>query len=249
MLIMSYEALTVNDPNPIKRWLHSRRYATAVKKMGKIEQDATVLDFGAGSGELAHTLLGKRPDLRMTLFEPSPSLVEEITEGVAPLGDHVEVATNFDDIRNRSFSAIFCLSVFEHLPQEDIEVALQNLYDVSSDETETLVEVPNELYIAALIKGAFRHVRRPEAYDGKISNVAKASIGKSPEDRPLIDPTGIVELPWYGYHTGFDHRDLEQQLRSSELFQISGPDFSPLHALGSIASLDVYYSLSREDQE
>lgn len=242
---ISYEELTVGDPNPVKRWLHRRRYARAAKLIGPLSVGAQILDFGSGSGELAHELLDADPDAKLTLFEPSANMQKELVRNTERYGDRVKLARDFEQIADRSFSAIFCLSVLEHLPDAEIDEALSRIHQVSTPESKILVEVPNELYLAALLKGALRHVRRPDEYDGDLRNILQAGLGRPPFDRPLIDSTGIVELPWHGYHTGFDHRELHKKIERSGLFEVADPTFAPVNHLGALASLDVYFNLSK----
>ncbi|HUC95458.1 MAG TPA: class I SAM-dependent methyltransferase [Candidatus Saccharimonadia bacterium] len=244
---MSYEAMTVGDPNPVKRYLHRRRYAQALDQMDLPEGEVEVLDFGAGSGELAHYLLDKNPKARVTLLEPAHKYGGELRDNVARHGSSVRVVDRFEDIEDSEFSHIFCLSVFEHLPEQELKEALERLHHVSLTETTTLVEVPNELFGAAIVKGIFRHRRRPSAFDGRVGNITRAVIGRPPADRPLsnFDPGAQIELPWHGSHLGFDHRALEQTIVGSNLFKVEGPTYAPINALGALMSLDVYYSLSR----
>jgi SAM-dependent methyltransferase len=244
---MSYEAMTVGDPNPVKRYLHRRRYVHALQKMDLPEGEIDVLDFGAGSGELAHYLLDKNPSARVTLLEPAHKYGEEIRNNVARHGSSVRVVDRFEDIEDRSFSHIFCLSVFEHLPEQELKEALERLHHASLPEATTLVEVPNEIFGAAVIKGIFRHSRRPTAFDGRVGNITQAVVGSPPANRPRsnFDPGSEIELPWHGSHLGFDHRELERTIVATNLFKVEGPKFAPINALGALASLDVYYSLSR----
>lgn len=245
---VAYESLTVADPNPIKRYLHRRRYAQAVERMNLPGGDVSVLDFGTGSGELAHYIINKSPGAKVTLFEPSPEYAEEAAKNVAQYGAQVRVATGFDEVEGETFSHIFCLSIFEHLPPEQMDEALGRVHRVSTDETAILAEVPNEIYGAAALKGTLRHIRRPHEHDGRLGNIGKAIIGRPPTNRPVsnFDLSSEVELPWHAYHLGFDHRVLERTLNESGLFRVEGPSFAPIAVLGSLASLDVYYSLTRK---
>ena len=51
---MAYADITINDPNPIKSWLQSRRFLDAIKivQYSQTGDKHRLLDFGAGDGEL-----------------------------------------------------------------------------------------------------------------------------------------------------------------------------------------------------
>lgn len=228
----------------IKRSMHRQRLRRAVTKMDipKTTVAPRILDFGAGNGELARYIRQRHPDAAITIYEPSPNLMAEAQKNIGATADEVTYVSSAEEI-NGTFPLIFCLSVLEHPPAEMQASILGQISHLLAPGGKALVEVPNELYLAAAAKGLFRHARRPDAFDGRLSNICRAVVGKPPSERPL-DEIG-EGLPWHQEHLGFDHRELEGTIAESGL--VASRQFSPVNALGSFASLDVYYTLTHPE--
>src|SRR5262245_61079486 len=113
---MGYADLTTRDPNPVKRWLHQRRFTDALRILGDrgIGERTRILDVGAGDGELSRRA-ASRPSVDVVVYEPAPSQMEEARAGLAPL-PAVSFAESLESLAPDSFDYVFCLEVFEHLP-------------------------------------------------------------------------------------------------------------------------------------
>ncbi len=74
---MSYANITFSDRNPIKRWLQQRRLTDAIQLAAGMQNISTVLDFGAGNGELSKRLTGFFPQAHIICYEPAPSLMAQ----------------------------------------------------------------------------------------------------------------------------------------------------------------------------
>ncbi|MGK0440942.1 MAG: hypothetical protein ACJA0N_000737 [Pseudohongiellaceae bacterium] len=56
---MNYSNITLNDPNPIKRYLQRSRFTDAVSLLPNSIKTSSTLDFGGGDGELCLQLANK----------------------------------------------------------------------------------------------------------------------------------------------------------------------------------------------
>lgn len=74
---MSYADITFCDQNPIKRWLQQRRLADAIQLTAHFQGINTVLDFGAGNGELSKRLINFFPKAHIICYEPTFDLMAE----------------------------------------------------------------------------------------------------------------------------------------------------------------------------
>jgi len=237
---MTYASLTIGDRNPVKRWLQARRYADALRHWNPAaDRPVAVLDFGGGNGELLRRLAAT-PLIQATLYEPSPALLDEARrnlagrEGIALTGDLTELP-------NASFDCVFCLEVFEHLPEAETDRALSEIGRLLKPGGSAVIGVPVEIHLAALWKGLFRRMRRRGEYDARFSNIWAAARGRPPADRPV----GIIApgLSYHFHHLGFDYRRFERRL--AERFRIDRRWFSPLPWLGRIANSEAYYLARR----
>jgi SAM-dependent methyltransferase len=142
-----------------------------------------VLDYGGGNGELTRMIAGRFPNARVVYYEPSPEMFVEAKEKLDGLGN-VVLAFSPEDLKGARFDYVFCLEVFEHLPRGPTLKAIRTVNRLLTKGGLLIVGVPNEGYIMALLKGAFRMKRRYGAYDARPGNILRAAIGKPPPTDP-----------------------------------------------------------------
>ena len=118
MTTPTYSSLTFADRNPIKRWLQRSRLTSAIRMAQRLHPPRTILDFGAGNGELCKLLSTAYPYARVLCYEPAPTLMREATENLA-LTAGVELLSRLDTVAPSSVDIVFCLEVFEHLPPKE----------------------------------------------------------------------------------------------------------------------------------
>lgn len=236
---MSYAALTREDASPVKRWLQERRLRAAVSLVGR--EARRILDYGAGDGEVCARLALERPEAEILCFEPTPPLR---LEAEARLGGaaRVTLAGAEEDLPGAWADTALCLEVLEHLPPPEMERALAELHRCLAPGGRLICGVPIEVGPPAAAKGAFRRVRRPEAYDARASHIAAAVLGRPRADRP-------VELIYAGrsyhpFHLGFDHRRLLSTL--SERFRIVKRVGSPFGTPLSLVNAELYIVAVKE---
>lgn len=234
---MSYAEITFKDKNPIKRWLQRRRLVSAIRLCTRpLHQHNTVCDFGAGNGELCKVLAERYAHARIVCYEPTPRLMLEAKQNLGAI-----VTVEFcEDIRRfppETFDAVFCLEVFEHLPQKETVNALQTISEVLKPDGVAIIGVPVETGIPALYKGIFRMSRRYGTFSATARNVLRASVGYPPKDRPFYDIA--PGFTYHESHMGFNHHRFVETLAS--ILHLQKSSASPIAALGSWLMPEVYF--------
>jgi SAM-dependent methyltransferase len=233
----SYSELTFADRNPIKRFLQRSRL-TAALKMAKRPgtNPRTILDFGAGNGELCKLLRSAYPHARILCYEPAPALMREATENLRETRG-IELLSRLDGVEAGSVDMVFCLEVFEHLPPKEATEALSRIARVLSDDGYLIVGVPVEIGLPALYKGMFRMGRRYGAFDATIGNILACAMKRPPQARPKSE---IGDgLCYYHHHVGFDHRRFKSTM--SETFDTKAISATPIPILGKHLNPEIYF--------
>jgi SAM-dependent methyltransferase len=239
---MAYADITVADHNPVKRWLQRRRFADAIKVLRRArlgDDRPRVLDFGAGDGELVRQMASVAP-IEASVFEPTPSLMAEAREKLARL-DSVVFAESLDSLESGVFDYVFCLEVFEHLPEAETAKAIAEIHRLLKPSGMAVIGVPHELFLPAILKGVFRMFRRYGDFDARPGNILSAFWGRTPSQRPIAEI-----CPGHSYHfhhLGFDYRRLERSLQ--EHFCLAQKWFSPFSLFGAVLNSEVYFLLKK----
>ncbi len=240
---MKYEDITVDDPNPLKRWMQRRRLTDALITIrGPRHTPLRVLDIGAGDGELVLQMV-RVASVEPVIYEPTPSLMAQAREKLAGL-DGVEFADTLASLTSGSFDYVFCLEVFEHLPQKETVETIAHIDRLLKPGGHAVIGVPLELFMPALVKGLFRASRRYGEYDARPRNVMLATLGRPPHQRPVgeISPG----LPYHFFHLGFDYRVLERFLKRR--LQLRRKWFSPFPALGAFLNSEAYFLFAKPER-
>ena len=119
---MSYADITFSDRNPVKRWLQQRRLTDALRLAAHFQGITTVLDFGAGNGELAKRLSHFFPQAHIICYEPAPDLMAEAQKNAGNF-QQIRFVTDMAMVNKESVDLLYCLEVFEHLPKSETEAA------------------------------------------------------------------------------------------------------------------------------
>jgi SAM-dependent methyltransferase len=237
---VNYADITVNDPNPFKRWLQRRRLMDALVTIkGPRHTPLRVLDIGAGDGELVLQMV-RVASVEPVIYEPTPALMAQAREKLAGLDGVVFTAT-LDSLTSGSFDYVFCLEVFEHLPQKETVETITQIDRLLKPGGHAVIGVPHELFLPALVKGLFRAGRRYGDFDASPRNVLLAVLGRPPHQRPIgeIAPG----LPYHFYHLGFDYRVLARFLQRR--LQLRRKWFSPFPVLGAMLNSEVYFMFTK----
>lgn len=190
--IVSYEAQTLENPNPIARFAHTQRYARSVALAGRLlPQGGTIVDFGAGTGHMLSTLHRSRPDVRLIAIEPfmPPSPDPAITYlGALSQVSEVELVT--------------CFEVIEHLLGDEVEAFLDGARRAIRRDGRVVISVPimqGPVLPLKVLSGAALHRRRPEYSLGQL---ARGTLGLSV---PRVAGSRHS-------HRGFDFRELRGKI-------------------------------------
>ena len=238
---MAYADITINDPNPVKRWLQQRRFSDAASFLRSAEHNKQIhiLDFGAGDGEFICQIYGT-PSIEAYVYEPNPTLMMEAKSKLVGF-DKVIFIEKLSSIKPETFNYIFCLEVFEHLPEKETVEAIREIDRMLKPNGTAVIGVPHELFLPAAFKGLFRMFRRYGDFDATPRNILRATLGSPPLQRPTneISPG----LTYHPHHLGFDYRTLEHILQAE--FQLEKKKFSPFPLLGAILNSEVYFALKK----
>lgn len=242
---MAYSDITIHDHNPIKRWLQRRRFSDALKVLRgvKFGDRLRILDFGAGDGELVRQMTSIA-SIEASIFEPNPSMIAEAREKLADL-DSIVFTESLDSVESEVFDYVFCLEVFEHLPEKEIAEAITEIHRLLKLDGIAVIGVPHELFLPALLKGLFRMCRRYGDFDARPTNILAAFCGHPPLQRPIAEISPGVS--YYFHHLGFDYRILERMLQ--ERLQLTEKWFSPFPILGEVLNSEVYLLLRKVQTE
>jgi SAM-dependent methyltransferase len=238
---MAYADITTGDPNPVKRWLHRRRYADAVSVLvdaGRRDRPR-ILDFGAGNGELVRQI-NAVASVEALVYEPAASLMAEAKEKLAGM-QSVQFTETLASVEPATFDYVFCLEVFEHLPARQSDEAIASIDRMLKPGGIAVIGVPHEIHLPALLKGLFRMCRRYGDFDARMGNIWAAARGRPPASRPVAEISPGV--PFHFHHLGFDYRMLEAMLRRR--FQLVERWFSPLPVAGALLNSEVYFLLQK----
>lgn len=234
---MAYADITFRDRSPIKRWLQQRRLTDAIRLSAHLRDIHTVLDFGAGNGELSKHLIRAFPQACIMCYEPAAELMAEArknTEGLRQITWLADIGT----VSAESVDLLYCLEVFEHLPERETEAAFAAIESVLRTGGIAVMGVPVEIHLPALYKGLFRMLRRFGDFDALPGPILQAALGFPPRQRPIQE----IALGWsyHFHHLGFDHRRFRDllQMRRLTLLQQST---SPIAALGAWLNPEIYF--------
>jgi len=224
---MTYSDITFNDKNPVKRWLQQRRLVVATRIADVRSNPQCVLDFGAGNGELCKLIALRFPNAKIICYEPTPSLMAEAKENLVDL-PQVDFCTDLTEIADGSVELIFCLEVFEHLPETETKDALGQFNRLLKSNGTAVIGIPIEIGVPALYKGVFRMSRRFGAFDASIKNVLLAALCSPPKERPVAEIA--PGFAFHYEHMGFDYRKLQALLHAQ--FRLQKVVTSPFSIFG-----------------
>lgn len=233
---MPYAEITFQDRNPIKRWLQRKRLEFAMNLIGEEKYPASICDFGAGNGELCKLLRSHFPAANIACYEPTSNLLAEAKENLRGV-PNIKFWQHIDSTCYEAFDVIFCLEVFEHLPNQELINAIKSIHALLKPGGIFILGVPNEIGIPALYKGEFRMSRRYGAYDAKPKNIAMSLIGKPPKDRPVSEIAPGIRFHYE--HMGFDWRRLTNDLQ--DYFCIQSVAGSPISSLSCFLMPEIYF--------
>ncbi len=241
---MKYSDITLNDPNVINRFLQRSRFKGALSFFPLSFSSSTVLDFGGGDGELCIQLARNNVSSNIVCYEPTEYIskqAEERTQGI----NHISIISSLDSIAAESVDVIYSLEVFEHLPENETNEAIEKIDSMLKPGGVLIIDIPNELFFVAFYKGIFRIFRRYGEFDAIFRTIFKCVIGRPPKSRPVAEITPGKK--YHFHHAGFDHRILGKRLQ--QRFSCYKKVFSPIRWIAGWGSPEVYYLLKKGDPQ
>lgn len=185
---MAYSDITTNDPNFVKRWVQRRRISDAYSVFRFLNsplEKLEILDFGAGDGQLAERIVNDPGIIcRISVFEPSADLMMEAKSRLSRF-ENVNFVDRTSTVEEGRYDIIFCMEVFEHLPEKEKWDALKEIHRLLKPSGIAVIGVPHEIFLPALLKGVFRLARRRGAFDASLRNILLAMLGRPPRQRPF----------------------------------------------------------------
>jgi len=237
-----YAKKTFEDSNPVKRYFQSARLEDALRLAGPLPDPRIIVDFGAGNGELCKRLAENYPHAKIICFEPHPELLEQARENLEGTSN-VTFVDSPEQLRRSSADLLFCLEVFEHLPEREFGLAMEHLEAALAKDGVVVFGVPIETGLPALYKGAFRIFRRFGEFDARAGNIFTAVFGRPPRERPVVEltPGSFYHL----HHLGFDHRRFRDTLAAR--FEMLEFSTSPFPLLGAAINSEVSFLVKKPE--
>ncbi|MFH1366853.1 MAG: methyltransferase domain-containing protein [Patescibacteria group bacterium] len=230
---LSYGADTYKDSLFIKRWLHCRRFAHALKLLD-LKAGEKILDYGCGDGYFLKLIKNHFPAVEAAGFEPYAPKCREAQKELSGLD--IDVFQSIESIRGQKFDKITCLETAEHLADKELEILGLNVRSLLVRGGLFIITVPIEIGVPALIKNTYRLLKNRHYDNLNITNYFKAIAGFGIKRRIITLEPG---LEYIFSHTGFDHRVFEKQL--AKYFFIERKEGQPWAFFGAIFNNNLYY--------
>lgn len=240
----SYAEKTFADPNPLKRFAHRRRLRDALGLITTSHEPRRVLDFGAGNGELLKRAVEIWPGAELMCYEPDAGRMNQAREHLAGVPG-VSFLDSTDQLSGIRADTIFCLEVFEHLPEPESDEAFGHMRRLLGATGQAVISVPIETGLPALVKGLFRMMRRYGEFDAQARRIARAVLARPVSGRPRVRLESGSD--YYLHHLGFDHREFERKLATR--FRILKHCCSPMGVFGPALNFEISYLIESRDED
>lgn len=190
---VAYGRQTLDHPNPLARFAHRARHRRSLALAAMyVARSGTILDFGAGTGELLHRLGGLRPDIRLLAFEPFMAVQHPGILGIAEL----------ETLPDASLDAVSAFEVCEHLEADQLDGFLAQTRRLLRPEGCLIVSVPVMEGLALPAKEASRALLFRRASDYRPAELLGGMFGRPVARAPDVRTS----------HKGFAHRALWRRL-------------------------------------
>lgn len=219
---LDYHEQTYASHHWIVRYPHQARYRAAARAV-LAEGAHSLLDYGAGTGYLFEELArsGAPASIELTAYEPVNGFATLIRREVPGIERPVEVVGDLGALDGITFDVITCLGVLEHLPLPE----RQRFYRLCGERLRpggvVIVDVPVEQGLSSLIKEAGRVVLKGRKPEMTLRQACRSGLGRLEFDPARFDPDSAES--YIHFHTGFDHRLLEAELRHRFRIESSFP--------------------------
>lgn len=236
----NYAEQTYDSPYWIVRYPHRKRYRLAVNMVMR-HRPNSLLDYGAGDGHVLAELAargGARPS-RIVAYEPDAEAAELARARVAELWpDASTEVLRSPDLRHERFDFILCLGVLEHMPLPERERFFNVCAEHLTEHGRCLIDVPVEIGLSLAVKEVGRLTLKGRTPEYSLRDLVRAATGCITFDPARFNSQEV--RTWLHFHTGFDYRLLEQELRAR--FWIIERFTSPFGALpAGIFNQEIFF--------
>ena len=208
---VAYVDQTFDTPNPIARYAHrSRLRRSLIYAAEFLEKNASLIDFGCGTGDFLNAMKRVRPDASLTGVDPYQSGAEESFKRV----------TELKEIGSATIDVLCCFEVLEHLSDLDLAIFLVEGKRILKPSGHLLISVPIMGGLTLLLKECNRSLLFRRKSDYSPMELLRATFG------------GTVERTTNrsGSHKGFSFRAMRHILLN-ERFSIVREAMCPFTAL------------------
>lgn len=228
-----YASTTHGDRVRLKRWLHQKRFADALRLLNPRPGDH-ILDYGCGDGYFLRKLAVQYPSSRLVGYDPAPNMFAEAQKELA--GTAVLLVKDRQSLPEAPFSKITLLETAEHLPDDLLDETLGFLHSRLTPDGILLVSIPIEVGLPAILKNAYRAVRRRHYERLTAGNFFRAIVGA-----PFPRKVNIIGdgHRYIHSHMGFAHRRFEKTL--GRYFTIIKRRATPVPIWGAFFNTSLYY--------
>lgn len=231
-----YGKYTYNSSSFIRRTTHRLRLKKSLNTLN-LNQNDCILDYGAGDGYLA-TLIYNLKHHNITCFEPMDTQYTQMLSLLSEFSD-IKKTKNYLELSNNKYNKIFCLEVMEHLPEEQLNISLQEIYKLLDKNGKVLITVPCESGINGFLKNCIKKiVDRDSTY--KYKELWQISFNKKKIERNIKH---AETNPYIYEHFGFNNIQFEHYINANK-FKIERKEHFPLKYL-KIFSSQIFYTISK----
>lgn len=206
-MYVRYSKQTLDNPNPIARYAHRRRYELSVGRVLEIlGQGQSLLDFGCGQGDFLNQIASVRNDAKLYGFDPESGHDS----------NRYIVTSSMGEIEASAIDVFSCFETIEHLLAHERADLFADVRRVLKPSGTLIASVPIVGGPTLLLKEANRLLLFRRRSDYSLWELLLASILCVPGKRSA-DPRVS--------HKGFDFRETEHELRDN--FILKQMFFSP----------------------
>jgi 2-polyprenyl-3-methyl-5-hydroxy-6-metoxy-1,4-benzoquinol methylase len=223
---VDYSRQTVDNPNPVARFAHRRRYAASLGlTVNESRFGVVVLDYGCGEGQFLKMLADRRPDLKLLGYDPF-----SIHGGGA-----YRKVDSISEVNSSSVGIVTCFETLEHLDEAEMDDFLVEARRLLPRTGKLIVSVPIIGGPTILLKEANRMVLHRKRTDYTIRELLTAAV----LGRPAPRPPNVK-----GSHKGFDYHHVPARVTEAE-FRLRQSLLSPFPSMPWWCNSQAFFVFAR----
>ena len=215
-----YEQQTLSHPNPVARYAHQARYRKSLALLTRlVPEGGTILDFGAGEGELLHRLAALRTDIRLLAVEPYMKI------------KYPEILNlrSLEKVENDSIDLLCAFETLEHISGQQVDIFVAQAIRICRTDAKIVVSVPIMHGPLLPLKELSRCILFRRLSEYSLAELMRGVCGLR------IERASNLQLS----HKGFDYRLLRDRLGAS--FKAIEEFYSPYQKLPWWCNSQVFF--------